>query len=221
MNYDQIEVINRTLQAKMYHKNELLLTYNIEYPWFVSKEFLRSVLRMNQFYATKAQNFQQYCREELFALAVDQYDYAMENGYPIRMYEAVLAYHITYNETGMLSLYFDQYEFSGGAHGNTIRNSQTWNLQTGHRICLGQLFYRPDYKETLIAQIIAQIEEQMASGINYYFDDYIQNVAYNFNPCNFYLTPNGVVIYFQQYEIAPYASGIPEFIIPYPVPAMT
>jgi len=50
---------------------------------------------------------------------------------------------------------------------------------------------------------------------NIYFDDYEKNVANYFNPKSFYLVPDGIVIYFQQYEIAPYASGIPQFTIPY------
>ncbi|MFU2363539.1 MAG: RsiV family protein, partial [Clostridiales bacterium] len=30
---------------------------------------------------------------------------------------------------------------------------------------------------------------------------------------SYYLTPKGIVIYFQQYDIAPYSSGLPEFLI--------
>ena len=49
-----------------------------------------------------------------------------------------------------------------------------------------------------------------------YFDDYAKLIQNTFNPDSFYLFPGGVVIYFQQYDIAPYATGLPEFVLPVP-----
>jgi hypothetical protein len=43
----------------------------------------------------------------------------------------------------------------------------------------------------------------------------VQLVNENLKVNNFYLTKEGVVIYFQQYDIAPYSSGLPTFVIPY------
>ena len=37
----------------------------------------------------------------------------------------------------------------------------------------------------------------------------------DFHPGNFFLVPDGIIIYYQQYDIAPYAAGIPEFLIPF------
>ncbi|MEM5769578.1 MAG: RsiV family protein, partial [Bacillota bacterium] len=34
------------------------------------------------------------------------------------------------------------------------------------------------------------------------------------NPCSFYMVPEGLAVYFQQYDIAPYVMGIPVFVIP-------
>jgi hypothetical protein len=55
-----------------------------------------------------------------------------------------------------------------------------------------------------------------------YFENYSQLVNETFKANNYYLTKDGVVIYFQQYDIAPYAAGLPTFLIPYsqagPVP---
>lgn len=36
-----------------------------------------------------------------------------------------------------------------------------------------------------------------------------------FNDDNFFTTPAGVTVFYQQYDIAPYASGIVEFTVPY------
>ena len=55
----------------------------------------------------------------------------------------------------------------------------------------------------------------MAGGNPIYFEDYCKLVLDSFNPEQFYLVPRGntydLVIYFQQYDIAPYSTGIPTF----------
>lgn len=44
-----------------------------------------------------------------------------------------------------------------------------------------------------------------------YFDNTCNLVLDTFNPKSFYLLKDRVVIYFQQYDIAPYSSGIRTF----------
>jgi hypothetical protein len=217
MEIDKVQVKNNIIEDKMYYKKELVLSYKIEYPSFSSDPFQTN--RLNHFYKMNALAFEQYCRQKLFRLAVKEYEYSVANGFPIRAYDAVLAYKITYNAHCTLSLYFDRYEYTGGAHGSTTRYSDTWDLQNNRRIPLRQLFSRSiHYVHYIIKSIITQIEQQIKSGNDIYFDDYENNVRKYFNPNKFYLTQQGVVIYFQQYEIAPYAAGIVEFTIPYSDP---
>ena len=61
------------------------------------------------------------------------------------------------------------------------------------------------------------ISKQLESSVSHpdYFKNHEQNVSISFSPDNFYLTPEGIVIYFQQYDLAPYSNGIIEFTIPY------
>lgn len=60
-----------------------------------------------------------------------------------------------------------------------------------------------------------QIEQQIAKRIinnpSSYFNNYVSLIKKTFNTENFYLRANQFVIYFQQYDIAPYYTGIPEF----------
>jgi hypothetical protein len=125
-------------------------------------------------------------------------------------------YFITYNQNCFLSLYFDQYEYAGGAHGLTVRYSDTWNLPKSKRMELAEFFpHRTHYRDFVIQTINMQIENEMSAGNAMYFENYSQLVKENFKTNNFYLTKEGLVIYFQQYDIAPYASGLPTFTIPY------
>lgn len=215
MNFE-VQVENRVLEREMFYKETMILHYKINYPQFYSSSFTQSLNKMNRFYKDKAVAFQQYCEGELFRTAVKEYEYSVSNGFPVRAYEAQVDFTVTYNQDCAVSLYFDEYQFTGGAHGNTVRSSQTWNLQTGCRITLKQLFpYGMNYQAFLIQTIKQQIAEQIQNGENYYFDDYEKLVAETFHAENFYLTPDGLAIYFQQYDIAPYSSGIRVFIIPY------
>ena len=101
---------------------------------------------------------------------------------------------------------------TGGAHGNTVRASDTWNLNVSRRLRLSGLFCRPDDYQELI---FPKIREQIAENPEIYFDNYEQLIVENFQESNFYTTSEGIVIYYQQYDIAPYSSGIREFLIPY------
>jgi len=200
------------IKEDMKYNGETVLTYKIEYPEFKSSVYQMSLVVINKFYERKALEYQNYCKNELFKMAVEQYNYDKENNYPVRVFEAIVAYQLTYNRACIISLYFDKYEYTGGAHGNTIRYSQTWNLQKCHTISLCQLFNCfLDCK----SYILRQVKEQIKIDHSIYFEDYEKLIVETFNENSFYCTPQGIVVYYQQYDIAPYASGIREFLIQY------
>lgn len=74
-----------------------------------------------------------------------------------------------------------------------------------------ECFFRGD--PYFILKILKEINSQIAINPDIYFENTCKLVLDAFNPNNFYLVPNGIVIYFQQYDIAPYSSGIRTFTI--------
>ena len=130
------------------------------------------------------------------------------------IYELYRETTVTYNNDKLISLYFDDYTFTGGAHGSTVRSSQTWDLEHAYQIPL-QAFFRknPNYQIDIVKEINSQIAKQIEAGTGVYFPEYCQLVLETINFDSYYLTPKGIVIYFQQYDIAPYSSGLPEFVI--------
>lgn len=211
-----IKVYEKVLSKEMYYKNTLILSYTIQYPEFISDKFKNTLHQMNKYYENEAIKYQNYCEQTLFQAAVKEYEYSVANGFPVRAFEAISVYAITLNSNCAISLYFDRYEFTGGAHGSTFRSSDTWYLKLGRRITLHELFPKNKNHEIEITkEINRQIEEQISNGNNIYFEDYKLLVVQNFNNSNFYLNPNSFAIFYQQYDIAPYASGIPVFKIPY------
>ena len=213
-----ISVTTHTLSDVLTYQNEAILTYKIEFPQFSSLIYQKAMQRINAYYQGQAEALKRYIYRTLYFQAVENYQYAKKNGYPVMVFEVQQAYRITHMANHDISLYTDQYTYTGGAHGSTVRTSQTWGLPRGYKIPLKALFPpRFPYRAYLIHKIIQEIERQNASGDSVYFDDYKENVQNTFDENNFYLIPEGIVIYFQQYDIAPYSTGIPEFLIPYPI----
>ena len=204
----------RELRNELKYKDTVILTYNIKYPVITFSNYDIGKTSFNQYNLEKAKKLEHIVVTELYEDAKKVYDYNMSNNIPFFSYELVYNYNVTYNKKPIISLYSDQYIYSGGAHGSTIRTSQTWNLNTGMQITLSSLFNNNcSYVILILKEILHQIETQIENGTGFYFEDYAKLVVENFNFDQFYLDNNNIAIYYQQYDIAPYSSGIPVFLI--------
>lgn len=204
-------VKNCIMKNELTYRGSVILKYEIEYPQIFSDTY--NTCKFNALNHKKALDLENYAKNILFKDAMDLYDYNYSNGYPIMVYELVFKYTITYNKEPIISLYQDEYIFSGGAHGNTVRTSQNWDLKYNDQFSLSDIYYdNPNYILFILREINRQIVE---NGKELYFADYCSLVLDTFNINQFYITPNYVVVYFGQYDIAPYSTGIPEFKIIY------
>ncbi len=214
MNSEPATVNKVTIESTMNYNDVPVLHYRIDYPQFHHTEYEDALKEINKLYREWALNLQRKYETINYREAISQYEYDEANQFPFHMHEAISAYEVTYNQNAVISMYYDHYIFSGGAHGSTKRVSRTWNLKNG---CLITLFQNSEDPASDKAQILNSIREQivvqMRNGENQYFEDYLQLIFEHFDPESFYLTPEGIVIYYQQYDIAPYSSGIPEFLI--------
>ncbi|HHX60234.1 MAG TPA: DUF3298 domain-containing protein [Epulopiscium sp.] len=112
----------------------------------------------------------------------------------------------------------DRYEYTGGAHGMTVRSSNTFELRTGTQIPLYCYFKKGiDYKLLLTQEMIKQANDQLKDNPGIYFDNYEELIAQNFTENHYFLTPEGLSLYFQHYDIAPYSTGIVVFTVPYKI----
>lgn len=215
MNGVQVKILS--IEDNLYYDKQLLLRYKVEYPQFYSYKDQNVLNKINLFYKKRALDVVRECVEVFFKIAVTYYIFSVKRDIPIRIFEIYYIPQVTYNEDCTISLYYDKYIYSGGAHGQTYRTSDTWDLNCGSRVTLCGLFADSEFKmlDFLKKHVAEQIRQNMGKEEFSYFDDYRERVAEYFDANNFYLIPEGVVIYFQQYEIAPYAAGIPEFIIPF------
>ena len=136
---------------------------------------------------------------------------AKEEGWEIRKYEAFAYYIVHYQRDDLLSLSVFYYRYTLGAHGHTFQRAYNFNLLNGEEILLGDILKE---KKDYVAIINQEIKRQMELNPQEYFSEWsvFQSIS---EEQPFYLMEDGIIVYFGLYEIAPYASGIRYFNIPY------
>ena len=134
---------------------------------------------------------------------------------PICCEEQVLTGSVMGEVKGILSYCVERYVYTGGAHGSNFRQFVNYNLQTGEQIDEEQLFAE-NYQEPLTQLLLQYMVEQ-----NYeiaLIQD-LQEAGYNVDDIhpndNFYLAEEGITYVFNPYDIAPYALGETEILIPW------
>jgi len=164
-------------EKELYYQGEVIVRYRIEYPEIITSYYKDGMQIFNQENRKSALELKEYAESELYEQAKQTYEFNKKNGYPIMVYELVRECNITYNQNQLLSLYCDEYIFEGGAHGNTLRKSQNWDLKIAQEIPL-QAFSKgnPYYLIDILKQINNQIAEQIENGVGSYFPEYCQLV---------------------------------------------
>lgn len=129
---------------------------------------------------------------------------------PIFPYEIKSFYTVMEENDSIISLYNDYYEYLGGAHGSTTRTGYTIDRNSEKIISLKDLFSEGfNYKDIINKDIREEIRKE--SDKYFYSPESFKGIADN---QGFYISSNNLIIFFNQYEIAPYVAGIPEFKIP-------
>lgn len=181
---------------------------NIFYPQFIGHH--PALETINKKYYLQALKKKDYCTHVLYPNAIQ----AFLQGSKAFPYEMIITITLTLQTNEIASFYQDEYLYTGGANGQTKRIGQTINTLTGEIKYLCDLFQdKKNYELCIKNNIIKQIKTSDDPSI--YFKDYPSLIEETFNPHNFYLTSEGIVIFFELYDIAPHSTGIPTFLIPY------
>nr|WP_251025965.1 DUF3298 and DUF4163 domain-containing protein [Bacillus sp. ISL-47] len=116
-------------------------------------------------------------------------------------------YEVKNNQRDVLSLSLNNYVYHfHAAHGMTVIKSLTFDLQKGTQVALKDLF-KPgsDYVKRISDLIAVQIKERDIPLL-------VDFTAIKPEQ-DFYIADKALVVYFQLYEITPYAYGFPMFPI--------
>lgn len=114
----------------------------------------------------------------------------------------------------VVSITFNIYNYSGGAHGQIFIVVFNFNLATGQRLTLADLFAEPEKALTIMSEISAaslrktlgdDVDEEMLT-------DGTEPTEANFQCLS--LVPEGVVVEFQPYQVGPWSIGQQHVEIP-------
>lgn len=141
-----------------------------------------------------------------------------EETWPI--YTESLEYSVPYSDDDRVAFVFHWDRYRGGAHGVYGKDGRVFSLSTGQELEAADVFdvTEEQFGAIVTKHVLAYIdsEQNREDGI-YFFDEAkeeVKNTA-DFAQCMWYLSKDGVVVYYPLYVLAPYACGMPEITIPY------
>lgn len=207
-----LSITDTEISEDLSHNGVVMIKISIKYPR-VSGATPHGSRRINKYYRFTAEAYLRYIQRTLLPQAIKDWTYKTENGYPFFPFDAMMTYQVTYNDKTCLSLFWEIYEYTGGAHGITIRHGDTWQPCSGWPVDLKSFFPKGTrYRRLLTDNAIKIASQQINDGTGYYFEGYPKLIRQYFRRNNFYITPEGIAIFYGLYTIAPYASGIPVFV---------
>lgn len=211
-----LSVRTKEIPMRIEQGGKLLCSVLVNQPIFEGEVRPFPLRRINQYYERFAKKLLRYASTKLRRAAEEQYQYSEENMFPFNPFELRSDYYISYNKDNILSLYIDVYEYRGGAHGTTLRFADIWIVSLGCPASPAEFFPEgTNYKRLLIDEAAHMASQHISEGTAMYFENYEALIKKHFSTANIYLTESGMALFYQQYAIAPYAEGIPVFIIPY------
>lgn len=172
----------------------------------------RGLDAINRYYARVARVWQERWEREVYVRACLDLADRRAKGRPFRPWQAMLTTHITKQGDGLLSLYQDSTEQAGCDRPVTVRRGDTWSLETGTPCSLRSFLGKEhQWKRRLLKQIGEQASQRLASGESLLDDDCVQKLRSCFSAERFYLTEDGMRVFFPMYAIGASAEGIPVF----------
>lgn len=129
-------------------------------------------------------------------------------------WEANINAEVSFENRRVLSIKLDSYLFTGGAHGYSASNFLNFDIEKGEAINTRELF-----RDLLAFRSYAETKFREKEKIP--ADAPINSTGFMFERDTFYLpeniglTPKGILLLYNQYEVASYADGQIQLLIPF------
>jgi hypothetical protein len=123
---------------------------------------------------------------------------------------------VIYNQDNRLSFKIDYYSYSGGAHGNPFALCYNYDLKTGKKLEIADLF-APSQVISLKKEALRRIKLTYEGSLKDDLSDLgflISDEEFELSK-DFYYSPAGVGFVYSPYEIGPYVMGFVEVFVPF------
>ena len=172
----------------------------IYYPVFSSDVYPDGAAAANEYFESRAWRTAEGFIADAEEMGEDEH-YSIEQGYSV-WYE-----HGEYASV-LVSIWKDY----GGVHPGVEHSGHTVNFAEGTLVTLYDLFNADEesVRERILDEIIAQLPEREEL-----YEDAEDAAREHFDPENFYLDDEGIVVFYQVYDLGPYVVGAQFFTIRY------
>lgn len=141
----------------------------------------------------------------------EQIAFAKAEGFEARDidYEYVINTEVHYgNHRDIIGHFINMYQYTGGAHGGTFITCRNYRLEDGSVVTLDN-YFKPGYEKVLIPVLERKLLEYAECSSRDELDEhgYFSNEPM-FVPENFEIRRDTIDFIFNQYDIAPYSTGI-------------
>lgn len=181
-------------------------TFHGYYAYPVFPETFQHSSALNNFY--KAKQKKDY--KEIAQFRNSSYENTLQAD---RVYAYDHTFEVTFLSKHFLSILENTYTYTGGAHPNSTTEAHTFSLLTGKELTLENLFLgtRADIEKKVKQFLYQELEKNPDD----YFPDAKKTIAdTSLDSFHFYISKDGIVIFFNPYEISPYVRGLVEFRFP-------
>ncbi|MDD2786338.1 MAG: DUF3298 and DUF4163 domain-containing protein [Patescibacteria group bacterium] len=196
------ENLNLRFETKSIKEDAKDHSVDVKYPvMFGGDAAVRDVINgaINTYISTTTQTFARLLKTEGKA---SPGPFVLQNNYSI--------YNVSSN---VVSIVFNGYEYTGGAHGISIVETFVFDTSTGKRLTFDDIFKSDsDYLKIVSDYAIAELSKKPdmdVEGLKSGAAPDLKNYQY------YYLNQDGLVIIFPEYQVAPYAAGPQVVTVPY------
>jgi len=159
----------------------------------------------------------------LYGAQLENIEYIHENAQMADNWDDVDSVTLSFNSNVSPIYYMDgryfsfvqkNYDYSGGVHGMPFWVGYTFDLETGQELMLSDIIAEDDVAiKEIVTKYFTELYNMDPDAYWEDADEIVRESASLMSP--FYLSEEGIVFFYGPYELAPYAGGFPEVVVPY------
>lgn len=199
------------LKEQSEENNKQKLAIDTTYPQLVGGDAARAAAfnkAVSEFVTRQTAEFKKQHKADMAEIGASAAD-ADRPGYALDV-----SYHTPYADKNLISLLVWSYQFTGGAHGNSASTTFNYDLNSGRMLKLADLFQpNSGYLKVISAYCVTTLTKELGDVDAEWLRNGAGPKAENFKSWN--VTPDGLQITFDAYQVAAYALGPQEVVIPY------
>ena len=194
---------------------KIILVATVSVPEIDDEKHPEASQAINDYYALRIDNHLAYAEYELMEYA--DYAYSNRGGAEFIAYTTEEFFTVEFNSNGYISFLRNIVETTGEEYSQEIITAETFEMEEGGLVTGAYMFsVDTDTAAGRITDIIlSQYDNMNENEKAAYVPDFEQALKTCFNLDSFYLTNEGIVYYFQNYQLTLMDENAAEFVIPY------